>query len=142
MPLNKPSLIKAVTDLLKFEYIPNNVKFSAHDVTSRLRELVLQQAVIGAVYPIDTNETGIVVVQGQRVARIEHDDVRHIVHDLFDGKEIPGYDRVLVMDSNINANYFEYQPIQATVAPVVQDPVSPDPLPGVGASAGPWSSIS
>src|SRR5512139_919132 len=83
----KPSLSKAVTDVIKFEYLPSRVKFSAHDITARLRELVLQQAVIGAVYPIDTAETGVVIVQGNRVARIEHNDVKIIVHALFDAGE-------------------------------------------------------
>lgn len=126
---NKMSLVKAVTDLLKFEYIPNRVKFSAHDVTARLRELVLQQAVVGAVYPIDVAETGIVMVQGNRVARVEHADVKAVVHHLFDSGELVGYNR------EDNGTFFEYVPDQVTTMP---DPVQADPTP-IGPSTGPWS---
>lgn len=117
-------------DLIKVEFVGNNVKFSAHDVTARLRELVLQQGVIGAIYPIDITETGTVMVQQYRVARIEHSDVREIVHALFDGGEIPAYSR------EMNGQYFEYIPDQTASAP----PAPSDPSP-ITPSSGPWSVI-
>lgn len=143
MPTTKPSLIKAVLELLKVEFVPNNVKFSAHDVTARLRELVLQQAVIGAVYPIDTTETGTVMVQGNRVARIEHEDVRQIVHEYFDSGELSGYSR------EQTNGYFEYFPDQpadllfGTITgrmSVANPPQANDPKPDpITPSTGPWS---
>lgn len=143
--MNKPSLVKAVTDLLKFEYLPNHVKFSAHDVTSRLRELVLQQGVIGGVYPIDVAEVGTVMVQGQRVAKIEHSDVKQIIHTLFETGELPGYTR------EDNGTFFEYAPdasldMTGTLTgrmssnqPGTSIPREDDPI---GPSTGPWSTIS
>ncbi len=110
-----------MTELVKIEYLPNRVKFSAHDVTARLRELVLQSGVIGAVYPINIAETGSVMVQGQRVARVEHNDVKHIVHTLFDSGELAGYNR------EDNGTFWEYVPDQVT---------TPDPEPS---ASGPWS---
>lgn len=139
----KLSLIKAVGDLVILEFIPAQKKFSAYDVTKRLREIVLGSAK-GTIPPgsvIDTNETGTVFVQGTSVAKIEHDDVKEIVHELFNAGAMSGYDRIHT------GQHFEYDlaaTIAATnqtaatqaVAPVVTpaDPLTPDPTVVTGAT--------
>jgi hypothetical protein len=126
MPTNKTSLIKAVEDLVRIEFLANGKKFSAYDVTVRLRELVLQQGIIGAVYPIDIAETGTVFVQGQRVAKIQHDDVRHIVHELFTQGVFGEYNK------EDNGQFFVYEPTGVAPTDTTSMPLT---------SNGPWSII-
>lgn len=104
-PSNKPSLIKAVGDLLVNEFITSGKKFSAFEVTKRLREVELTRAknetrnmalpLVNS-YPVDKAETGEVTVAGYKVPRIEHEDVRAIVHDIFSAGGMPGLDRMMV----------------------------------------------
>ena len=96
-PQTKPSLVKAVGDLVTQEFIANNTKFSAHDVTKKLRDLVLVDDKL-----VDMTETGPCWVQGKQVARIEHDDVKNIVHDLFTAGLLTGYGR------SYNGSFLEY----------------------------------
>lgn len=105
-PANKPSLINAVGDLLVNEFVTSGKKFSAYDVTKRLRELALRQVMhpqaVNSISLIDHTETGTVHVKGIKIAKIEHDDVRAIVHDIFNAGGMPNLGRIQI------GNYWEY----------------------------------
>lgn len=93
----KASLIEAVGDVVTKEFIPAQKKFSAYDVTKRMRELVSQPTTT-----VSPAETGTVNVKGKAVPKILHEDVREIVHELFNQGLMTGYDRAHV------GQYFEY----------------------------------
>ena len=132
-PANKPSLIKAVGDLLVNEFVTNGKKFSAHDITNRLREMVLDEAKdsknqattpFPAIRPpmlLDHNELGTVGVNGFRVAKIEHEDVKAIVHDIFNAGGMPNLSR----RRDSTDQYWEYGP----VASLLNVSVTADPQP-------------
>lgn len=101
----KPSLIQAVGDLVTSEFLPAQKKFSAHDVTKRMRELVSQPTTT-----VNPAETGTVHVAGKSVPKIAHDDVREIVHELFSQGLLTGYDRIH------NGTHFEYDTLAAIAA--------------------------
>lgn len=116
-PANKPSLIKAVGDLLVNEFVTSGNKFSAHDVTKRLRDLVLeqkrdlnaqlQQGTRQTYVPlVDPAETGDTMVNGIRVARVDHEDVKAIVHDIFNAGGMPNLGRLHVKKGS--GSYWEY----------------------------------
>lgn len=121
----KLTLIQAVGDLVTSEFIPAAKKFTAHDVTKRLREKVSADPAT----PISPVETGSVHVQGKSVPKIEHEDVKAIVHELFAQGLLVGFDRVHV------AGHFEYDTLANIAAltppaPIVMpqaDPMTPDP---------------
>lgn len=139
----KKTLLKAVGDLVTTEFVPANKRFSAHDVTARLRQLVYEQVkelddkckATGTRHTyvplVDHTETGKVHVKGLECAKVEHGDVREIVHELFNQGLLVGYDRTH------NGQYFEYdllaniQPVlpQATVVSAPPATTSPDPAP-------------
>lgn len=152
-PANKPSLIKAVGDLLVNEFVTSGKKFSAFDITKRLREIVLeqmqklnvqlQQGTRQTYVPIvDTTETGEVHVQGLKVAKIEHDDVKAIVHDIFNAGGMPNLGRVHASggfweydtQANIDAAVAAQAPAPLPVATVVSgatgSTTDPDPISG------------
>lgn len=112
VPINKTSLIKAVGDLLVEEFVTSGKKFSAYDVTKKLREKVLERAkelnspFCSKAQFVDVQETGTVHVQGLDVPKIEHDDVKSIVHEIFNAGGMPGLGRVHTKDAS--GNYWEY----------------------------------
>ena len=131
LPLSKPSLIQAVEDTVQ-EFVSAQKKFSAHDVTTSLREKVNSGATV-----IDLIETGTVLIGGKDVAHIEHIVVRDIVHELFHAKSqaLVGYGRVF------NGTFMEYGPetlalqqpvnVPATTAAVIaapSDQIAADPV--------------
>ena len=148
-PTDKPSLIKAVGDLLVNEFVTAGKKFSAYDVTKRLRNIELERAKnatrnmplpMPSLSPIDRAETGSVYVVGYKIPKIEHEDVRNIVHDIYNAGGMPNLGRIQV------SNYWEYDvkanidaliaASQATPGPVPVVPLtpSPDPVPDNGVS--------
>lgn len=145
VPANKPSLIRAVGDLVLSEFVPAQKKFSAHDVTKRLREQVLQQVealdpVLRQTYVpiVDPFETGYAHVSGKQVSKIEHEDVKGIVHELFQVQAFAGYGRVHV------GSHWEYD-LLANLPVITPDPspiaissptTSPSPDPAVAGVAG------
>lgn len=135
-PVNKPSLIETVGDLLLAEFVTSGKRFSAYDVTKRLRELVLLEAKnLGRSVLLDPNELGTVMVQGLKVPKIDHEDVKSVVHDIFNAGGMPNLGR-------IHANgHWEYDtkakidallaPSQAPSAPVTTGSTTdPDPVSG------------
>ena len=107
VPNGKPSLVKAVGDMVTQDFVANGTKFSAHDVTKKLREKVLTDDTL-----VDMGETGPCWVQGKQVAKIEHEDVRGIVHDLFSNGSLVGYGR-----SMNSSGFWEYD-LLTNIAPV------------------------
>lgn len=102
-PADKPSLIKAVGDLLVNEFVTSGKKFSAHDITKRLRNIELDRAKNATrnmplpmpnSTPIDRLETGEVHVLGYKVPKIDHEDVRNIVHDIYSAGGMPNLGRI------------------------------------------------
>lgn len=101
VPLNKPSLIKAVGDLVTQEFIPAQKKFSAHDVTKRLREKVLAHAKalsnnLFSITVVEPDEVGTVFVHGIKTAKVEHEDVKAIVHELYQVQAFADFGRAHV----------------------------------------------
>ena len=89
-PTDKPTLVAAVEKAVK-DFTDHEREFSAYDITSEIRVgLVLTPPA----YDIDTNEVGTVFVGGKDVAKIEHETIKGIVHDLFQAGEIDGYARL------------------------------------------------
>jgi DNA-binding MarR family transcriptional regulator len=131
---NKPTLVKAVTDLVN-EKVAAQATFSAYDITKVLRERVLELAekvaangaiILDSISDIDPKETSTVYVKGKSVPKIEHDDVKEVISHLFNTGALSGYDR------NFNGTYMEYVK-QAAVADPAPDPTSPPlPTPGSG----------
>lgn len=129
---SKPSLVKAVGDLVTLEFIPAQKKFSAHDVTKRLREIVSQATST----TIDPSETGTVFIKSanKAVPKIVHEDVRDIVHEVFNQGLMNGYGRQ--MNSGGFMEYDLLSNLQTSSGPVtvtnpVPDPstATPDPTP-------------
>ncbi len=141
-PTNKPSLIKAVGDLLVDEFITSGKKFSAYDVTKKLRERVLERAneltspFCSKAQIVDVNETGSVHVGGLQVPKIEHEDVKTIVHDIFNSGGMPNLDRIHTPEG-----FWEYDVKSKVVAlPAASDTVTgstTDPDPVSGGTMGP-----
>lgn len=139
-PINKPSLIAAVGDLLVNEFVTSGKKFSAFDITKRLREKVLEQQqdldvkfrqnnIRQTYVPIvDSSETGTVRVQGQEVPKIEHEDVKAIVHDIFNAGGMPNIGRV-----HTPGGFWEYD-MQANIDAIAAQ--TPAPLPVATAVSG------
>lgn len=151
-PTNKPTLIKAIGDLLVNEFVTCGKTFTAHDVTKRLRELVLKQAKdiddqckatntrISYVPLVDSNETGVVHVQGLQVPKIDHEDVKNTVHDIFNAGGMPGIDRIhggTHWEYDTVANIAARQPASLPQAVVVSDPsTAPGADPAVAGTDG------
>lgn len=135
-PANKPSLIKAVGDLLINEFVTGSKKFSAFDVTKRLRGLILSEAKgLGTPILLDPNELGTVFVQGLKVCKVEHDDVKATIHDIFNAGGMPNLSRM----RDATDKYWEYGPaaslLNVTVGSDSQSGVTgstedPDPISG------------
>ena len=85
------------------DFVKDSKPFSAWDITQALRERVNSGLVTVAV--ADT-----VHVNGKVVARIVHDDVKQMVHDMFAARQFPAY------SSAWNGKYWEYNPITAATA--------------------------
>lgn len=118
----KPSLIVEVAHLVQAEFVSAQKKFTAYDVTKRLRELLTSSATT----TINPAETGTVFVQGKPVPKITHDDVREIIHELFATGGWAGYGRVHT------GQYFEYDTLanigaqaQTIAVPAVVVPTAP-----------------
>jgi hypothetical protein len=143
-PTNKPSLIKAIGDLLVNEFITSGKKFTAHDVTQRMRHLVLQRAKNNTLLRaplqtppyavIDITEVGEVHVSGYKIPRIDHEDVKSIVHELFKMGGLIDIDRMMDGDrwvydtkENIAAELSKSQPAPIPAPVVKADPLSPPP---------------
>jgi hypothetical protein len=140
-PSNKPSLVNAVGDLLINEFVTSGKKFSAHDVTQRLRQLELERAKnttrnvplpISTGTPVDMAETGEVYSAGYKVPKIEHEDVRAIVHDIFSAGGMPN----LVRERSA-LGYWEYDVPKSAVAVVPVTGSTTDPDPVVSGTTGP-----
>lgn len=147
-PLNKPTLIKAVGDLLVSEYVTSGKKFTAHDVTKRLRELVFEQVKkiddeckatgnrISYVPLVASQETGVVHVKGLQVAKVEHEDVKNIVHDIFNAGGMVGIGRIhrgsfweYDTQANIDTELAAQAPAPLPVATVISGNTGADPTP-------------
>jgi hypothetical protein len=121
-PTTKPSLINEVTDLV-MSFVQTNKTFSAHDITKEMRERVNKGAT-----SINNQETGVVFVGGKNVPRIEHQDVRDIVAEIFQSGQMTNYGR------EMSGDHFEYGPVTATnpltplVPPASSDPVGTPPV--------------
>lgn len=116
-PNNQPTFVKAVKDLTA-EFMKSERTFSAYDVTTTLRERVNAGKVT-----INEAETGTVHVSGKNVAKVEHEAVKGIVHDLHNDGEMAGYVR------QHNGKYWEYAPtdddsVVTSASPATQ-PVAP-----------------
>lgn len=147
-PSNKPSLIKAVGDLLVNEFVTSGNKFSAYDITKRLRNIELDRAknatrntplAMPTLTPVDRSETGETFVAGYRVPKIEHDDVRNIVHDIYNAGGMPNLGRIQISNywvydikANIDALFAASQATPGPVIVVPLAPSSPDPDPADG----------
>lgn len=155
-PANKPSLIKAVGDLLVNEFVTSGKKFSAFDITKRLRDIVLveakdHEAQMAKLPPgtrqtfailLEPQEQGTVFVQGLKVCKVEHDDVKAIVHDIFNAGGMPNLGRVHTSggfweydtQANIDAAVAAQAPAPLPVATVVSgatgSTTDPDPISG------------
>jgi ribosomal protein S25 len=150
-PSNKPSLITAVGDLLVNEFVTSGKKFSAHEVTQRLRQIELDRVKnatramplpTSSSVPVDRAETGETYVSGYKVPKIEHDDVKAIVHDIFNAGGMSGLGRVVTTggfweydtQANIDAAIAAQTPAPLPVATVVSgatgSTTDPDPISG------------
>jgi hypothetical protein len=96
-PTNMPTFVKATEDVVR-DFVQSERAFSAYDVTTTLRE----QANDGKV-TIDSAETGTVHVGGKDVAKVTHDTVKGIVHEMFHTGEMTGYTRAH------NGSYWQYE---------------------------------
>ncbi len=151
-PANKPSLINAVGDLLVNEFVTSGKKFSAYDVTKRLRQLELERAKNAtknmplpfnfSVPPVDRAETGETYVAGYKVPKIEHEDVRAIVHDIYNAGGMPNLGRIQVSNyweydvkANIDALVAASQAIPVMVVPLPTSSPDPDPTDGTSGSS-------
>lgn len=155
-PTDKPSLIKAVGDLLVNEFVTAGKKFSAYDVTKRLRAIELDRAKNASrntplpysfkTTPVDRAETGDTFVSGYKVPKIEHEDVRNIVHDIYNAGGMPNLGRIQVSNyweydtkANIDALVAASQPQSApqpvTLNPSITSSLDPDPADGVSGSS-------
>jgi len=114
---SKPTLEAAVRSTIT-DLIQQGKKFSAYDVTKALRDKV---NVVDPTQPslVDTQEVGVVHVQGQAVPRIDHDEVRDLVRTIYTNQEMVGY------ECDHNGTYFEYHPATAKAADPA--PAAPDP---------------
>jgi hypothetical protein len=99
-PDNMPTLCAAIDGEVD-EFVDNKKAFSAHDITKSVRGKVLNGEVV-----IDTAETGVVHVSGRDVAKVDHELVKEVVHDLFQRGGMDGYDRVH------NRTHWTYQEAQ------------------------------
>jgi len=99
MNSSKPSLVNAVRDIVINEMLNAGTSFSAFDVTLKLRDKVKVDPSI-----VDTGEVGTVWHLGKKIPKINHEDVRVIVHELFDSGTVSGWDRVF------NGSYIKYEP--------------------------------
>lgn len=149
LPTNKPSLIKAVGNLLVNEFVTSGKMFTAHDVTKRLREHALNHFAAKdqhALLFVDPKENGTVWVQGQQVARIEHEDVKAIVHELFNTGGMQGIDRInengrWEYDTVANIAARNPAPFVATSVSIGVDPAAPGgdkTVTAIVAAPGPW----
>jgi hypothetical protein len=112
LPANKPTLIAAIQGVVMAN-VDSQVKFTAHDITNQVRELVNQDHL-----KVDPAETDTVYVGGRNVPKIDHGDVKEIVHGLFNEGKMNGYDR------SHTGQFWEYHPVAATQA-VPPSPVTP-----------------
>jgi len=111
LPQNKPTLVTATLQTISELMGLSAKKFSAHDVTKHLREMVNDGKI-----NVDHTESGTVHVHGKTVARIEHEDVKAIVHEYFHSGKMDGWTREMV---NGHWEYNELPAQAATPPPVV-----------------------
>jgi len=86
-PDNMPTLCAAI-DSAVASHVLLKKEFSAYDITKSIREELAAGGIT-----IDTVETGTVYVNGNSIAKIDHEVVKEVVHDLFQRGEIDGYSR-------------------------------------------------
>lgn len=99
---SKPSLLAAIAEVIAKDL---KQSFSAYDVTIKLREKVANDPSL-----VDTSEVGTVWLQGKRVPKITHEDVRIIVHELYNNGALRNFNRIF------SGAYFKYEPMDITVA--------------------------
>ncbi len=116
LPVNKPTLVTATIQTIEF-FLSQKTEFSAHDVTKKLRELVKD-----GLAHVDDTECGTVFAYGRKVPKIEHEDVRGIVHEYFGTGKMTNY--IKVMDGD----HWKYSPDTAQVIPTPPT-VTPAPMP-------------
>lgn len=92
-PDNMPTLCKAIDDQVAL-FITDKKEFSAFEVTKALREKVAKAAIARTDAGIDDGETGTVFIAGVSVAKIDHEVVKEVVHDLFQRGEMTGFGRI------------------------------------------------
>lgn len=116
LPTNKPTLVTATLQAITV-LMADKKTFSAHDVTKKLRDMVKDGSAT-----VDHTETGVVHVGGKAVARIEHDEVRGLVHEYHAAGKMDGYDKVM------NGDHWEYAVLQTLPTPpvVIPTPMPPD----------------
>ncbi len=120
---NRPTFNKAIEDAVQ-SLVATKTAFSAYDVTKMVRALVDT----GAVTIDDPNQPEI-SVKGQMVPNILHDDVKGVVHELFNTGKMANYGRTRKGDYWL---YTETVPAPDP-APGSSDPSS-DPSPTDGSS--------
>lgn len=116
---SKPTLTAATISAIE-TLLSAKQKFSAYNVTKKLRELVTADPSL-----VDVGETGAVYdsVHGKIVPRIEHDQVRSLVHEYFLAGKMTGYTRTMDNDHWI----YEEGP-QPQNPPTVFVPYNGDPV--------------
>jgi hypothetical protein len=112
LPTNKPTLVTATIQAVEF-LRSQKTTFSAHDVTTKLREMVKD-----GLAHVDNAESGTIFAYGRKVPKIEHDDVRDIVHEYFKAGKLPDYAR------EMQGDHWKYVPdaVQATSTPTSSSP--------------------
>lgn len=108
LPVNKPTLVTATIQAID-ELVSAKSTFSAHDVTKKLRDMVKDGKAT-----VDHTETGTVYAYGKTLPRIEHEDVKGIVHEYFSTGKMGSYTRF--MDGDHWA-YSEPKAAQVTANP-------------------------
>lgn len=98
-----PDPLQNAVSTVVADFVKDNKPFSAWDITQALRERVN-----AGLITVDVGDT--VHVNGKVVARIVHDDVKQLVHDMFAARQFPAY------SSAWNGKYWEYNPITVATA--------------------------
>jgi len=105
---------EAIQDEIHDGFVKNSCAFSAYDVTIAIRMKVNADEISIVGYPMED-------VNGLTTQRIEHHDVRDIVHDICGHNGISGYERK--WDKTGGVGHFSWVP-QATVSNASYDKVS------------------
>lgn len=123
LPQNKPTLVTATIQAIE-EMVNSKQPFSAHDITKKLRDMVKDGTA-----RVDHTETGTVHAYGKTLARIEHGDVRDVVHEYFLTGKMVGWIREMDGDHWIYKEAMQSASIPPPVVLVVPaDDYDGDPV--------------